>query len=95
MNGRLVRKTLSFSKELRLLQAASPLEDALSNCTRPRKHITRRIGKPFKTGTLAPAHPSYGCWTHRSPLERQGAFALRACSPHNQHLTGRLPARVD
>ncbi len=29
MNGRLVRKTLSFSKELRFLKAASALEDAL------------------------------------------------------------------
>ena len=37
MNGRLVRKTLSFSKELRLLQAASTLEDALYNFTRPLK----------------------------------------------------------
>ena len=37
MNGRLVRKTLSFSKELRLLHVASTLEDALSNFTRPVK----------------------------------------------------------
>jgi IS1 family transposase len=40
MNGRLVRKTLSFSKELRFLKAASALEDALYNFTRPRKHVT-------------------------------------------------------
>jgi hypothetical protein len=39
MNGRLVRKTLSFSKELRLLQAASTLEDALYNFTRPVKTL--------------------------------------------------------
>jgi len=37
MNGRLVRKTLSFSKELRFLKAASVLEDALYNFTRPLK----------------------------------------------------------
>ena len=39
MNGRLVRKTLSFSKELRLLKAASALEDALYNFTRPLKTL--------------------------------------------------------
>jgi hypothetical protein len=39
MNGRLVRKTLSFSKELRLLKAASTLEDALYNFTRPVKTL--------------------------------------------------------
>ena len=39
MNGRLVRKTLSFSKELLLLQAASALEDALYNFTRPVKTL--------------------------------------------------------
>lgn len=35
MNGRLVRKTLSFSKELRFLEAASALENALYNFIRP------------------------------------------------------------
>ena len=39
MNGRLVRKTLSFSKELRLLEAASCWEDALYNFTRPVKTL--------------------------------------------------------
>jgi hypothetical protein len=41
MNGRLVRKTLSFSKELRFLKAASTLEDALYNYTRPLKTLRR------------------------------------------------------
>ena len=39
LNGRLVRKTLSFSKELRLLEAASCWEDALYNFTRPVKTL--------------------------------------------------------
>jgi hypothetical protein len=39
MNGRLVRKTLSFSKELRFLEAASCWEDALYNFTRPVKTL--------------------------------------------------------
>ncbi len=37
LNGRLVRNTFSFSKELRLLEAASGWEDAMDNCTRPVK----------------------------------------------------------
>jgi hypothetical protein len=39
MNGRLVRKTLSFSKELALLKAASAWEDAAYNLTRPVKTL--------------------------------------------------------
>src|SRR5947209_14279059 len=46
MNGRLVRKTLSFSKELRLLQAASTLEDALYNFTRPVKTLRVEVAYP-------------------------------------------------
>ena len=46
MNGRLVRKTLSFSKELRLLKAASALEDALYNFTRPVRTLRVEIEKP-------------------------------------------------
>src|SRR6266566_5043969 len=57
MNGRLVRKTLSFSKELRLLKAASALEDALYNFTRP-----------LKTLRVALAAPSeHACWQQRTP----------------------------
>jgi hypothetical protein len=48
MNGRLVRKTLSFSKVLHLLQAASALEDALSNFTRPVKTLRRELANPSK-----------------------------------------------
>jgi hypothetical protein len=57
MNGRLVRKTLSFSKELRLLKAASALEDALYNFTRPLK--TLRVA-------LA-ASSEDACWQQRTP----------------------------
>lgn len=44
MNGRLVRKTLSFSKELGLLEAASCWEDALYNFTRPLKTLRLDVG---------------------------------------------------
>jgi hypothetical protein len=46
MNGRLVRKTLSFSKELRFLQAASALEDAIYNFTRPVKTLRVELANP-------------------------------------------------
>lgn len=48
MNGRLVRKTLSFSKEVRFLKAASTLEDALYNFTRPLKTLRIELEKPSK-----------------------------------------------
>ena len=57
MNGRLVRKTLSFSKELRFLKAASALEDALSNFTRPLKTLHHALETP-STGTR---------WQQRTP----------------------------
>ncbi len=57
MNGRLVRKTLSFSKELRLLEAASCWEDALYNFTRP-----------LKTLRVACEDPSTSArWRQRTP----------------------------
>jgi len=39
MNGRFVRKTLSFSKELHLLNTANTLEEALCNFIRPIKTL--------------------------------------------------------
>ena len=39
MNGRLVRKTLSFSKQVAALKAASAWEDGLYNLTRPVKTL--------------------------------------------------------
>ncbi len=57
MNGRLVRKTLSFSKELRFLKAASVLEDALYNFTRPLKTLRIALPNPSK----------HVCWQQRTP----------------------------
>jgi hypothetical protein len=48
MNGRLVRKTLSFSKELRFLKAASALEDAFYNFTRPVKTLRVELSNPSR-----------------------------------------------
>ena len=57
MNGRLVRKTLSFSKELRFLKAASVLEDALSNFTRPLKTLRVELAYPSQ----------HARWQQRTP----------------------------
>lgn len=62
MNGRLVRKTLSFSKDLRLLQAASALEDALYNFTRPLKTLRVELENPSHSAR----------WKQRSPAMAAG-----------------------
>jgi hypothetical protein len=58
MNGRLVRKTLSFSKELRFLKAASALEDALYNFTRPLKTLRMKIENPSSALRWRPRTPA-------------------------------------
>jgi hypothetical protein len=62
MNGRLVRKTLSFSKELRFLRASSLLEDALYNFTRPVKTLRIELSNPSKQAR----------WQQRSPAMAAG-----------------------
>jgi len=44
MNGRVVRKTLSFSKEVRYLRASCAWEDAMYNWTRPHRSLRVRSG---------------------------------------------------
>lgn len=43
MNGRMVRKTLSFSKEKKILEASCALEDAVYNLTRPNKSLRLEV----------------------------------------------------
>ncbi len=62
MNGRLVRKTLSFSKELRLLEAASCWEDAMYNFTRTMK--TLRVEQEEHAGSTR--------WRQRTPAMAAG-----------------------
>lgn len=57
MNGRLVRKTLSFSKELRFLKASNTLEDAIYNFTRPVKTLRVELPNPSNQAR----------WQQRSP----------------------------
>ncbi len=90
MNGRLVRKTLSFSKELRFLKAASALEDALSNFTRPLKTLHHALETPSTGTRWQQRTPAYGCSTHRPYLDGKGAFDCCARSTSHQHLMGRL-----
>ena len=61
MNGRLVRKTLGYSKELRMLRASSIWEDAVYNLGRALK--TLRIESPDSGGRL---------WIGRSPAMAAG-----------------------
>ncbi len=62
MNGRLVRKTLSFSKELRFLEASTTLEDALYNFTRPVKTLRVELLNPSKQAR----------WQQRTPAMAAG-----------------------
>ena len=62
MNGRLIRKTLSFSKELRFLKASSVLEDAIYNFTRPVKKLRVKLPNPSKQAR----------WQQRSPAMAAG-----------------------
>lgn len=62
MNGRLVRKTLSFSKELRFLKASTALEDALYNFTRPLKTLRVEIENPSSANR----------WIQRTPAQVAG-----------------------
>jgi len=62
MNGRLVRKTLSFSKELRFLKASNTLEDAIYNFTRSVKTLRVELPNPSKQAR----------WQQRSPAMAAG-----------------------
>ena len=89
MNGRLVRKTLSYSKQLELLEAACAWEDWIYNLTRPLKTLRVEVNDGQRR------------WQHRSPAMAAGlserlwsAEELRSqgsCFWLYQHKLGRLP----
>ncbi len=60
MNGRIVRKTLSFSKEARLLRAACAWEDGVYNLVRPLKSLRQEAGQGGRR------------WIPRSPMMAAG-----------------------
>lgn len=60
MNGRVVRKTLSFSKALRCLRASCAWEDAIYNWVRPHRSLRQR--------SSAPEHR----WEERTPAMAAG-----------------------
>lgn len=60
MNGRLVRKTLSFSKKVDMLEAASAWEDAVYNMTRPVKTLALEVNDGKRR------------WAHRTPAMAAG-----------------------
>lgn len=65
MNGQIVRKTLSFSKELRFLEAVSGWEDTMYNFTRPLK--TLRVKQEEHRGSTR--------WRQRTPAMAAGLTA--------------------
>ena len=69
MNGRLVRKTLSYSKQVRCLRDASAWEDGVYNLTRPLKTLRRLRQESLQQ----PAHRSGSSrWFRRSPAMAAG-----------------------
>jgi hypothetical protein len=60
MNGRLVRKTLSYSKEPEMLKAACAWEDWVDNLTRPVKTLRREVNDGIRR------------WQPRSPAMAAG-----------------------
>ena len=67
-NSRLVRKTLRFSKERRLLEAAVALEDAYYNFCLPHDSLKRPIDPPRPTkGNGSPKK-----WAPRTPMMAEG-----------------------
>jgi hypothetical protein len=56
------RSTLSFSKELRFLEASTTLEDALYNFTRPVKTLRMELPNPSKQAR----------WQQRTPAMAAG-----------------------
>lgn len=60
MNGRLVRKTLSYSKELEMLKASCAWEDWVYNLTRPVKTLRQEVNDGFRR------------WQPRSPAMAAG-----------------------
>ncbi len=90
MNGRLVRKTLSFSKELRFLKAASALEDGLYNFTRPLKTLRVEVETPSASMRWQQRTPAMAARLDFPHLDGEGAFDGCARSTSHQHLIGRL-----
>jgi hypothetical protein len=64
MNGRLVRKTLSFSKNLELLKAASAWEDGVYNLTRTVKTLRLEIEQPRRRYELRSPAMAAGLTDH-------------------------------
>ena len=62
MNGRMVRKTLSFSKEEEMLRASCALEDVVYNLARPSKSLRVEVNNDQRR------------WEPRSPAMAAGLY---------------------
>lgn len=74
MNGRLVRKTLGFSKELAMLEASCIWEDLVYNFARPLKTLRAEVQaiSPRRAGAPGPNGEGHRRWQRRSPAMAAG-----------------------
>ena len=74
MNGRMVRKTLSFSKEEEMLKASCALEDSVYNLTRPVKSLRVEVNNDERR------IPCYGSKNNGSYLDNWRDYDDVSCS---------------
>jgi hypothetical protein len=78
MNGRLVRKTLSFSKEEEMLEASCAWEDWVYNLTRPIKSLRSEAKKGFQRWQSRSAAMTAGLTDHVWTIEE---LLMRVVAP--------------
>lgn len=69
MNGRMVRKTLSFSKEEEMLEASCAWEDWVYNLTRPIKSLRSEVNEELKRWQARSAAMAAGLTDHVWTIE--------------------------
>ena len=88
MNGRLVRKTLSYSKQIEALEASCAWEDWIYNLSRPLKTLALELGMSTEGECR---------WKQRTPAMAAGltdhvkSYCQCSSSTGDQHQTGKLP----
>ncbi len=88
---RLVRKSLSYSKHLRLLRAASGWEDWIYTLTRKVEDAAGAAPSWSRSAPRACTHTGHGRRTHRSYLDSERAVDDCRSSHRYQHKIERLP----
>jgi hypothetical protein len=76
MNGRVVRKTLSYSKKLECLRAACMLEDAAYNWTRANRGLRVQSETPGRKWDQRTPAMAAGLATHRWSFRELLSFVM-------------------